>query len=618
MPIILSRANNGSANVEIELVGTNTLIAGSVAGEGSIGLGNGAIVKQDGGGSLTFTGSGSLNAQATGVVIGSPYVLSSSERPPYDCSNITFAQTGTITATTTDGFSACVGAAAGYTTAISSTPGSNCYAIGGGAVKSGYKGVTVTGGTIVNTSGLTIKAYDVRSGVSGFAYGAYIATSDAVSSLSVKANGADYPYTTAGIEAQSGKVWLYLPTGNAAVTLNGTQYYGAVDSSVNTELKQAFNPVTGITGLPNYKPLTEITGIPSSIQNGVAVTLTPGFIPSDASYRSVVWSVKSGSATINGNIITPTAPGTLVLMATVANGTEYGTAYTQNFTVTVPYVPVTDITASIPATLTINEELPLSGSVTPGDASYKAIMWSVTEAGTTGAAITSGKLKATAAGTLTLRATVANGVREGTDFIREYTIQVLGADSVLDISVGSITITSKDTTTNTVTYAGYSVGSKEVPKTETIVINGSYSGTTTRISVDGTTAVMLLKDVSLSNTGIGTDGKNCINLENGASLTLSAAGSNTVSTNSSGDAAAIHVPEGTTLTIEDGGGSLTITSGNGAAIGGNCGRAETAKPAVPLSSTAERSPQAAARAQASAAVFPWAPGTPAARAALSP
>ena len=106
MPIILSRANNGSANVEIELVGTNTLIAGSVAGEGSIGLGNGAIVKQDGGGSLTFTGSGSLNAQATGVVIGSPYVLSSSERPPYDCSNITFAQTGTITATTTDGFSA--------------------------------------------------------------------------------------------------------------------------------------------------------------------------------------------------------------------------------------------------------------------------------------------------------------------------------------------------------------------------------------------------------------------------------------------------------------------------------------------------------------------------------
>lgn len=703
MPIILSRANNGSANVEIELVGTNILKAGSNAGTGSTGLGNGAIVKQGGGGSLTFTGSGSLNAQATGVVIGSPYVINSIERQPYNCSNITFAQSGTITATTTDGYSSCVGAAAGYTsggtslsatasnitvqsgtlnlvntategnltsgallgcsgiipssavyhditvtggkitTAISTSPGSNYYAIGGGTVKSGYKGVKVTGGTIVTASGLTFKAEDARSGVAGFAYGAYIATGDAVSSLSVKMDGDTYPYTAAGMEAQSGKVWLHLPTGNAAVTLSGTQYYGAVNSSGSTELKQAFNPITGITGLPtemsanstitlagvvapedatftsiskyevldagttgatvsgnmltapgdgtvtlratvyngsgssdytqdfevtvNYKPLTEITGIPSSIQNGVAVTLTPGFIPSDASYRSVVWGVKSGSATVNGNSITPTAPSTLVLTATVANGTEYGTDFTKDFTITVPSVPVTDITASIPATLTIDQELALSGGVTPGDASYKTIIWSV-EPGTS-AAITSGKLKATAAGTLTLRATVANGVSAGVDFTKEYTIQVLEAGSVLNIGSGNgILIESNDANNNKVTYSGYSGNFKIVPKTDTLVITGNSGGK--QIIIKDTTAKIHLQDAQLSSTA-GSN-KSCIDLQGTASLVLSAEGSNTISVNGADDAAAIHVTTGTTLTIEDGGGSLTITSGNGAAIGGNCGR----------------------------------------------
>ena len=710
MPIMISRTNNGSANVTINLVGVNTLVAiGNAIPQTSDMRGSGAIVKQGGSGSLTFTGSGSLNAQASGVAIGSPYMSTSlTEKQPYNCSNITFAQTGTITATTTDAMSSCVGAVAGYTgggstplsatvsnitvqsgtlnlvntatdplrggallgcaywteksayyrdisvtggkitTNISSTPDSDYYAIGGGTVISGHKGVKVTGGTIVSASGLTFKAYDARSGVSGFAYGTYIAASDAVSSLSVKVNGTDYPYTAGGVEAQSGKVWLYLPVGDVAITLNGTQYYGTVDSSGSTELKQAFNPVTGITGLPtamsanstitlagvvapadatftsiskyeildagttgatlsgnkltalgagtvnlratvgsglgtsdytkdfevavSFTPLTNIDGIPASIQNGVAVTLTPGFTPSDASYRDVVWSVKSGSATVNGNSVTPTAPCTLVLTATVANGTAYGTNYTKDFTITVPSEPVTDITASIPSTLTINEELSLSGTVTPSNASYQTIVWSVTDAGATGAAITNGKLKATDAGTLTLLATVANGVSEGVDFTRNYTIQVLGAGSVLDISVGPITITSKDTNTNTVTYSGYTDGSKDVPKSETIVIKGSYSGTATRITVNGTTAVMLLQGVTMSNTGGAADGKNCISLASGASLTLSSAGSNTISTNGSGDAATIHVPSGTTLTIEDGGGSLNITSGNGAAIGGNCGR----------------------------------------------
>lgn len=702
MPVIVSRADNGSANVTIRLVGENALIAGNTVTPVSSDIrGGGAIVKQGGSGSLTFTGSGSLNAEAYGVAIGSPYIVTSStERQSYDCSDITFAQTGTITATTTDALSSCVGSVAGYTgssklyatvsditvqsgtlnlvntssdplsggallgcsylyensgyyndisitggkitTTVSGAVDSSFYAIGGGNVSSGYKGVTVTGGTILSPSGLTFKAYDPRSGQSGLAYGVYITTGEAVTSLSVKVDGTDYPYNANGVEAQDGKVWLYLPVGNGAVTLNGTAYYSVVDSSNNTELKPVFNPVTDITGLPsamnanstitlagvvdpveatytsiskyeivdagttdatlsgnkltapgggtvllraivgsgngstdyskefsvtvNYTPLTNITGIPDSIQNGVAVTLTPGFTPSDASYRSVVWSVKSGSAALSGNKLTPAVPGTIVLNATVANGTAYGTAYTQDFTIAVPSVPITGITASIPSTLTINESLNLSGTVTPSNASYKTITWSVAEAGGTGAAISGSTLKATAAGTLTLRATVANGVSEGADFTWDYTIQVIAADSVLNINVGyGITIESNDTDNNKVTYLGYGgSGYKLVPKTETIVITGSNTGN--KITVDSTTAKIHLQDIYLSNTK-GSD-NSCIDLIGAASLTLSAAGNNTISVGSTDCGATIHVPAGTTLIIEDGG-SLTVIGGKGAAIGGN-------------------------------------------------
>jgi hypothetical protein len=66
----------------------------------------------------------------------------------------------------------------------------------------------------------------------------------------------------------------------------------------------------------------------------------------------------------------------------------------------------------------------LSGvTVMPENATYNQIVWSVTNAGTTGADIVSGQLTAVAAGTLTVRGTVTGSME---DYTQDFTIQIVG------------------------------------------------------------------------------------------------------------------------------------------------------------------------------------------------
>ena len=171
--------------------------------------------------------------------------------------------------------------------------------------------------------------------------------------------------------------------------------------------------------------------------------------------------------------MTPKAPGSFVLRASVDNGSAYGTAYTKDFTINVPSVPVTDINASIPSTITINEPLTLTGTALPENSSYRDVAWTISDAGTTNASITNNVLKAPAPGTIKLTATVYNGKSAGEDFTKEYTVTVMPAGSELNIETGSITITSSDSENNLVIHAGYEGGSKVIPKTQTVVYQGN-------------------------------------------------------------------------------------------------------------------------------------------------
>ena len=85
-------------------------------------------------------------------------------------------------------------------------------------------------------------------------------------------------------------------------------------------------------------PVTSITGVPTAATVGTSLTLTSTVNPSDATNKTIVWSIAdigTTGATLNGNILTATEIGTVKVTATIANGTAVGTDYTQDFNIEV-------------------------------------------------------------------------------------------------------------------------------------------------------------------------------------------------------------------------------------------------------------------------------------------
>jgi len=173
--------------------------------------------------------------------------------------------------------------------------------------------------------------------------------------------------------------------------------------------------------------VTNISGVPTTAIVNVPLTLTGTVIPTNATFQTIVWSVFDDSSgtgsSITGNTLSATATGTVIIRATIANGTALGTDYTQNFTITVNIEPVTDI-IDVPGTAKESIPLTLSGTVLPSDATYQDIIWSVFDGGTTGATITGNTLNTTAPGTVIVTATIANGLAMGTPFEKNFTILV--------------------------------------------------------------------------------------------------------------------------------------------------------------------------------------------------
>lgn len=90
------------------------------------------------------------------------------------------------------------------------------------------------------------------------------------------------------------------------------------------------------------------------------------------------------------------------------------------------FVPANSITG-VPAAATAGIDLVLTGTVNPANASVQTIVWSVKDAGTTGAVVDGGKLSTKAAGTVVLTATLPNGAAQGADigdYVQDVTITV--------------------------------------------------------------------------------------------------------------------------------------------------------------------------------------------------
>jgi uncharacterized protein YjdB len=191
-----------------------------------------------------------------------------------------------------------------------------------------------------------------------------------------------------------------------------------------------FNGTYTKAGGNNFVPVTNITGVPAAANVGSPLALTGTVSPSNATNKTIVWSVKDAGdtgASITGSTLTAAAEGTVVVTAAIANGTAQGTAYTKDFNISVStsFVPVTSIGGIPTVASTLAASTPLHGVVSPGNATNKTIVWSIKNAGTTGAAISDGNvLTYTATGTVTVTATIANGAAQGTAYTQDFTITV--------------------------------------------------------------------------------------------------------------------------------------------------------------------------------------------------
>ena len=238
--------------------------------------------------------------------------------------------------------------------------------------------------------------------------------------------------------------WAITNDGGTGATLNGailvltggTIAAGTVDITatvVNGTASADFTYSFSVTVSLPFVPVSTINSLPSTATVGSPLTLSGTVAPSNATNQTITWSVQNAGttgATISGSSFNATAAGTATVRATITNGLTASTPYTQDFNITVSvpaFVAVTGITG-VPTTTMMGSPLTLSGTVAPLNATNQTIVWSVTNAGTTGATlsgINNDTLNTTATGTATITATIVNGLTGSTNYTQNFNVMVI-------------------------------------------------------------------------------------------------------------------------------------------------------------------------------------------------
>jgi hypothetical protein len=293
----------------------------------------------------------------------------------------------------------------------------------------------------------------------------------------------------------------------------------------------------------SFTAVADITGVPATGTVGTPLTLTGTVEPSNATNQTIAWSVKSGSATISdGNKLTASVAGEVVVTATIANGAAVDQPFTKDCTITFTeaFVAVNNIDLTgIPTTGTVGTPVTLTGTVEPSNATNQTITWSVKSGS---AAISGGnKLTASAAGQVVITATIANGAAVDQPYTKDYTITFTAASSGGGGGGGG-----NDTGSGTKTGTVETTDSGNTT-TSTVTITGSTSGGTTSVSVDNKTMNDLIKSSQTAE-----------NAGKGSEVLIS------VTTGSSTDKVSLTIPAGSFGQLADNtDAALTVSSGIG-------------------------------------------------------
>lgn len=174
--------------------------------------------------------------------------------------------------------------------------------------------------------------------------------------------------------------------------------------------------------------VTDIINVPNSMSVGSPLILTGDIVPANATNQIINWSIKNAGntgATLNNNILNAMYEGVVTVTATVVNGIAIGENFEKDFSIAVNtlFVSVTNITGVI-TTMFTGDEVYLEGTVVPTNATNQTIVWSIKNAGTTGAILNGNLLYASNNGTIKVTATIEDGIAIGQNFAKEFTIRV--------------------------------------------------------------------------------------------------------------------------------------------------------------------------------------------------
>ncbi len=406
-------------------------------------------------------------------------------------------------------------------------------------------------GTIVNNGTIILNGPVLGNGITGggnvIRNAVYVPNVTTNTGVSVQVNGIEQ---TKPVELTNNNLYAYVSAGNVKITVNGTDYYGVYSGSGELKLTSSYVSASGFTGIPGSIFANKSVTLNASVGN---TTLTQIL-----SYELL--DAGNTGAVLNDATLTAYGAGTVKIKVTAE---DYYSTYSEEFSISVTHIPVTALDGAVPTEGWVGSNISLPTlTVSPADASYQTIVWSVVNAGSTGATMNGSTLRATSVGTATIRASIEHGIAYGTAYAKDYTV-TFNATETIDISMGSVTISQKDDQMLTVQYDPFNGGSKDYALGEPIHITGTTSSNTIAVE-SGVVANVIIDSLNISSSN-----GNPFYVKSGASVTLTLKNTNSFTT-SDADSAALRVPEGAVLTI-DGDGILSATAssaGFGAGIGG--------------------------------------------------
>jgi formylglycine-generating enzyme required for sulfatase activity len=330
-----------------------------------------------------------LTLNGTNVLKSTSLALEGVRVPSGATFEITAASTGSLEATSTTNSSDSGGA--------SGIGGGGIVAIRGGTV-------SATGGASLNQAGAGIGGGHGKGGGTITITGGTI---NAIGSNGAAGIGGGKDGGSGTITALSGDAVVFassiqptLTTGSnatKAIVFDGTS--GTMYGNVTLRRDITF-------------PATDTLGITA----GTTLTVPPGRTLINAGTINNSGTITNNGTIINTGIINNTGPGGLGII----NGSNPvdGTIY--------DVIPVTDITDVLTSGMA-KTDLTLYGTVSPPNATSKTIVWTVKNAGTTGAFITGNTLSTTGGGTVEVTAAIANGTAVGTPYTKDFTIVIRSA-----------------------------------------------------------------------------------------------------------------------------------------------------------------------------------------------